>query len=508
MPPISMARTRPVRWRTITAILVAAVLAACSTVTNPVSGKAERTVMDERSEIAEGQKAHAEVLKEYTRLDNPALQAYVDGVGQRLARQSHRAELKWTFTVLDSPEINAFALPGGYVYITTGIMTYLDSEADLAGVLGHEIGHVTARHGAQRATRQQAAGIGVLAASVLGAVLEAKGVSGAGQIAGQASQSIAAGHIAKYGREQESQADQLGAEYLQRVGLDPRNMVDVIRVLRDQDLFRADVAKAEGRPAPPPNDWLSSHPSSEQRLQDIVQRANAYQGKYGDEGRTRYLQAIQGMGFGESRAQGVTRGRNFYHEDLGLALTAPAGWRIENGAEAITLVNPTGEAGLVVRLVPAEAGRTHDEVLRNLLKPEQGRTERFSLYNGAPATHLVGSRRNDKGQTQGIEATVANGPGNRFYLMAYAAKDAAALDRARAGLREAESSLRALNDADRQAARPWVVRTVAMPPGGFEQLARSSPLGPHALAQLRLLNNAYTSAPPPAGRPVKVVVPQ
>lgn len=112
-------------------------------------------------------------------LADPRLQAYVDGVGQRLAAQSHRANLKWTFTVLDSPEVNAFALPGGYVYITRGILAYLDSEAELAGVVGHEIGHITAPHGAQRATRQQNAGLGVLAASVLGMVLESRGVGGA-----------------------------------------------------------------------------------------------------------------------------------------------------------------------------------------------------------------------------------------------------------------------------------------------------------------------------------------
>ena len=154
---------------TLLAVLLA--LGGCgSNVVNPVSGRTERTVIDERSEVAEGAKEHAQVLAEYGALADPRLQAYVDGVGQRLAAQSHRANLKWTFTVLDSPEVNAFALPGGYVYITRGILAYLDSEAELAGVVGHEIGHITARHGAQRATRQQNAGLGVLAASVLGMV--------------------------------------------------------------------------------------------------------------------------------------------------------------------------------------------------------------------------------------------------------------------------------------------------------------------------------------------------
>ncbi|MDP3221840.1 MAG: M48 family metalloprotease, partial [Rubrivivax sp.] len=119
-------------------------LVGCGTkVVNPVSGQAERSVMDEQTEIAEGRKAHQAVLAEYGVLANPKLQAYVNGVGQKLAKESHRANLAWTFTVLDSPDITAFALPGGYVYLTRGNMAYRESEADLAGVLGHEIGHVT-----------------------------------------------------------------------------------------------------------------------------------------------------------------------------------------------------------------------------------------------------------------------------------------------------------------------------------------------------------------------------
>ena len=141
-------------------LLAAALLAGCatSTVRNPVTGENERTVMDEPSEIAEGKKAHAQVLQEYGVYPNPKLQAYVNGIGQRLAKQSERSQLEWHFTVLDSPEINAFALPGGYVYVTRGIMAYMESEADLAGVIGHEIGHVTARHAAAACRRRRGGG--------------------------------------------------------------------------------------------------------------------------------------------------------------------------------------------------------------------------------------------------------------------------------------------------------------------------------------------------------------
>ncbi|PKO57938.1 MAG: peptidase [Betaproteobacteria bacterium HGW-Betaproteobacteria-19] len=461
--------------------------------------------MDEASEIAEGRKAHQQVLAEYGTYANPQLQAYVDRVGQNLARLSHRSRLPWTFTVVDSPEINAFALPGGYVYITRGLMAYLDNEAELAAVVGHEIGHVTARHGAQRATRQQDAGLGVLAATVLGAVLESQGVGGAASAAGQMSQGVAAGWLASYSREQELQADELGAEYLVRNRYDPGNMVAVIGALKDQERFAADVARAEGRAPPAGANWLSSHPSNDQRLADIRRFAAGYQGDYGDDGRTRYLQVIDGMSFGESRTQGVTRGRNFFHEELGIALTAPRGWRIRNTPEAITVVNEAGDAGLIVRLVPPQAGNTHDEIIRKLIRPTEGRVERGTLQ-GLAATQFSGARRNDRGQTEAVRVLLVSGPGNRNYLLNYGARDTAALQRAAVGLAEAQGSFRPLNASERAAARPWVLKTAPYPRGGFAELARSSPLGPNAEAQLRLLNSSYASGTEPRpGQPVKVV---
>lgn len=479
-------------------------LAGCATVTNPVSGQRELTVMDERSEIAEGRKAHQQVLQEYGAYPNPRLQAYVNEVGQRLARQSHRGNLAWHFTVLDSPEINAFALPGGYIYITRGLMAYLESEADLAGVIGHEIGHVTARHGAQRATRQQTAGLGVLAATILGAVLESQGVAGATDLAGSLSQGVAAGYIASYSRDQELQADKLGAEYLARVNYDPKNMVDVIRVLKSQEQFAADTARAEGRNPPAQAGWLASHPSNEKRLQDIVQIAGQYKGRYDDEGRARYLKAIEGMTFGESREQGVTRGQHFYHEPLGIALTAPDGWKVQNTPEVVALMNAAGDAGLLVHVAPPNAGRTHDEIIRNVFRPEQGRTERLTLGSFA-ATHFAGVGRNRQGQAQGIEATVVTGPAARHFLLIYGARDARTLQRARGKLREAEASFRALTGTDIAAARPWTLKTMPYQRGMFSQLARTSPLPGNAEQQLRLINGVYAGGEPPPGQLVKVV---
>jgi predicted Zn-dependent protease len=493
---------------TLTSLAIAtALLAGCgSKVQNPVSGQNERSAMTESAEVTEGKKGHAQVMQEYTALNNPRLQAYVNDIGQRLAKLSHRPTLAWTFTVLDSPEINAFALPGGYIYITRGIMAYMESEADLAGVIGHEIGHVTARHGAQRATRQQNAGMGVMAASVLGAILEAKGMAGAGQMASEVSQTAAAGYVAKYGREQELQADSLGAEYLARGNLDPRNMVDVINVLKNQERFAADLARAQGRPVPEQNSWLASHPSNDERLAQITRLSAQYKdtGKYVDEGRARYMQMIDGMPFGESAEQGLTRGANFYHSGLGIAVTAAPGWSIQNQPDQIVLVNPTRDAGLSIHLAPPNAGKTHEEVIRNLIKPSAGRVEPRQI-NGLPATHFVGTQAAQNGQQNSIELTVVTGPKNNTYLLVYQAKDAATLQRNMAQMRQSENGFRTMNQNDAAAARPWLLRASAMPRGGFAELARLTPLA-NPEQQLRLINGVYAGGTIPPGAPIKIVV--
>ena len=496
-------------------LAAAALLSACgTTVRNPVTGQNERTVMTEEAEVAEGRKAHPQILAEYGRMGDEGLQTYVNGIGQKLAAQSHRANLKWTFTVLDTPDINAFALPGGYVYITRGLMAYLDSEADLAGVLGHEIGHVTARHGAQQATRQQRAGVGVLAATIGGVLLEAAGVGGAAQVASQAAQSVAAGHVAKYGREAETQADRLGAEYLAKVRYDPKNMIDVIQVLKDQERFAADVARAAGRTQTSAPTWLASHPSNDQRLADIRGLATqlaATSPAWNDDARVRYLRAIDGATFGDGREQGVVRGRHFFHESLGIAMSAPAGWRIVNSAEQVMVMNAAGDAGLVMKLVPAEAGTDHAEILRKTLGATEGRTDRLTLGGSLPATHFSGQRRNAQGQVGTLEATLVTGPANRVFLLGWAARDAATLQAARGGLREAELSFRPLTGAEAAAAKPWRLKLVPMPAGGFAELARQSPVTDAAERQLRLLNGAYgerggaSGNEPRAGQLVKVV---
>ncbi len=260
-------------------------LTACST--NPVSGKRDFTLINQDQELAIGAEGHKSILKEKKRYNNSQLQAYVNNIGQQLARQSHRSDIRYTFTVLDDPTVNAFALPGGYIYVTTGLMAYLNSEGELAGVLGHEIGHVTAKHG----VKQQSAGA---VGAILQSVLADKAGTTAGQGFGQLGQALLSG----YGRDHELQADKLGAEYLARVGYDPENMIEVVRVLKSQEEFDKYQAQKEGRKVQAYHGVFSSHPDNDTRLKEVIRQANQFKTQtIRDAGHDRYLKQIDGLSF-------------------------------------------------------------------------------------------------------------------------------------------------------------------------------------------------------------------
>lgn len=500
-PPLSTRLSRALAAMIPAAALM---LAGCATSVNPVSGRVDRGLMSEEQEIRSGQLIDQEVRKEYTPYNNPALQAYVNAVGQRLSAQSHRASLPWKFTVVDSPEINAFAVQGGFIYITRGLLAYLDSEAELAGVLGHEIGHVTARHGA-RADHDQKA---IAGATVLGTIIAAAaGYSRAAELINEYGAPVAqASFLLPRSREHELQADQLGAEYLQRVNFDPDVMIRVIGVLRAQEVFARDEARALGRNTDETPNWLRTHPSNDQRLADIKRIAAQYTGKYQDEGRGRYLQAINGMTFGDSREHGVTRGQSFYHEPLGFTLRAPTNWQFQNAPNELGVLANDMSAAVSMRPSPQSRG-DHNAAIRNLLAPDQGRTEAATI-NGLRATNFIGSK-----QGRSIDATVIT-LGNLDYVFVKMQKAEARGSKTNA-LRDIVASFRAMTAADRENAEPYKLRTVPLPKSNvpsttpWAELARDvSRIAPHLRnpeAQLRLLNQVYPQGTIAAGQLVKVI---
>jgi predicted Zn-dependent protease len=468
-------------------IIAIAVLSGCAA--NPVTGERQVMLMSEQDEISAGRKADEDVKKEYGVYNNQRLQAYVSEVGMKMAKLSHRTTLPWQFTVVDSSDINAFALPGGFIYITRGLMAYLESEAELAGVLGHEIGHVTAKHGAARQSQGTVAQGASVLLEVLGQVYG--GFSGAGNVASGIGQGI----ILRNGREAELQADELGAEYLSRTGHDPKSMISVIRVLRAQEQFAEDQAAREGkqRQQRMPT-WLSTHPSNDQRLGEITKISEKYKAAYGDPGRDKYLRMIDGMTFGDSSEQGVVRGNQFYHEGLGFALTAPVGWKIQNSPEQLLVVNPEGTAGVIMQLATGQ-GNNAEDIVRKVLKPTQGNFSRDTV-NSFSATYFSGARQAQQGQAI-VEAAVIRS-GNQDFLFALVGKGNQDMQRARPDASQFVRTFRSLTPQDKAAAKPYVLRTVNRAP--LSGLAQRSPVSRDGsgVDRLRLLNGVYPNGEPSA----------
>ena len=475
--------------RTVLITLGALTLTHCAQ--NPVTGDKNFVLMSEQQEIEMGAQAHQDVLKEYAALDHPSLQAYVNEVGQRLAKQSHRPELNWHFTVVDSPDVNAFALPGGYVYITRGIMAYLNSEAELAGVVGHEIGHVTARHGVRQQSATTAAGLG----AVLGSIL----VPGLNNQAGATLlQTLAQSWTAGYGREHELESDRLGAQYLAKTGYNPQAMIEVIGVLKNQELFAAEQAKHDGKTPATYHGTFDTHPSNDARLKQVVGEANKYTVPNPREGRSEYLHQMAGVYFGDSPDQGVIRDNALLHEKLGLAVQFPSGWKLQNRPDRVVAVSPQGDA-----LVELQTGPKNDKPLDTLqkgLKLDVGARYDSGMLSGYPAAFAAGAQ---QGKPVVVAAVVFNGA---QYLIAGMAKDKTVYSRERNTLRGAINSFHALTTAEKQMARPYVLQlTTAQPGVTMSKLAQHSPLGVQAESQLRLLNDLYPRGEPKPGQLLKIV---
>ena len=329
---------------------------------NPVSGDQDFVLLSVDNEIAIGRTNHPKIIAQYGRYDDESLQVYVQSVGEKLASVSHRPELLYRFTVLDTPMINAFALPGGYVYITRGLMAYLNSEAELAAVLGHEIGHVTARHGVRQQSASQAANIGYTIGSILFPELRAAPSQDLFNILGGAL-------LSGYGREHELESDGLGAEYLAKAGYDPKAMIDVIRVLKNQETFSAAEAKKQGREVKGYHGLFASHPDNDTRLHEVVASADKYAGAQKTKiGRSDYLTHINGLVFGDSEEQGIRSDRHFYHLTMNFAVEFPAGWQINNNPASLQSLSPNGDAIVEMRVTDLNLKLSPLEFIKQRLK--------------------------------------------------------------------------------------------------------------------------------------------
>ena len=473
------------RPRAVFFALLTLLLADCAQ--NPVTGEVNFVLVTEQQELSLGRRADQDVKKEYALYDIRGLQDYVNSVGQRLSGYSHRSALNYRFTVLDSPEVNAFALPGGYIYVTRGILAFLNSEAELAAVLGHEIGHVTARHSVRQISAAQGADI---LFNILGAVSPAMRSSGVQSVTSLLGNVLLAG----YGREHELEADRLGAEYLARAGYDPQAMIRVIGVLKNQELFDAETAKQEGREARAYHGVFASHPDNDTRLKEVVGAAERLRTGQTEEGRDTYLARTTGMVFGDSAHEGFVRGGSFYHTDMGIALRLPVGWRVLNQRDRVTAIAPGAEARLEMTLEKKPQGEPAD-FLRRATRGTANDIE-VGPINALPAAVAIARGR--------LIAVIFHG-GNAF-ILAGAGRAENAFSKHLETMRTSIGSFHAMTAEERAAIRPLAINVKkAAAATRFADLAQGSPLGKNAEAMLRLVNALYPTGEPKPGQPVKVI---
>ncbi|MGH9173710.1 MAG: M48 family metalloprotease, partial [Vicinamibacterales bacterium] len=331
--------------RVLISLALAAALTACAT--NPVTGKREVSLLSEAQEIAIGQQYDAEVRREMGVYDDPELQRYVSDIGHRLAKLSHRPNLPWTFTVVDHSAINAFALPGGFIYITRGILPYLDDEAELAGVLGHEIAHVTARHAAQQYTRATGGQLGLIALGIF--------VPGARPFGDLASTALGIAFL-KYGRDDERESDRIGMEYASQGGWDPSGVPRFLATLA-----RVDELSERGVP-----NFLTTHPEPAARVietEPLAAKLAASGGSQRD--REGYREQIDGVVVGDNPKDGIVRGNVFLHPVLRFALEFPEGWEVMNTPSQVAAREPGQQHFMLLQMVDQPRGRTPEEIAVN-----------------------------------------------------------------------------------------------------------------------------------------------
>lgn len=360
---------------------------------NPVTGKRNFVLLSQEQELAMGKQADPEIVNYFGLYPDKTLQKLIQEKGQQMAAISHRNDLTYQFKIVDSPVVNAFAVPGGYVYFTRGIMAHFNNEAEFAGVLGHEIGHVAARHSAQAYSRSLLAQLGLVAGMVIAPELS--------QFADLAQTGVGLLFL-KFGRDDERESDRLGVEYSTKIGYDAQEMAEFFRTL-DR------LAKQTGAAEVPA--FLSTHPDPLNRYERVTKLAAEWQDKLDktvpEVNRNRYLKMIDGLVYGEDPRQGYVEGSTFYHPELKFQFRVPGDWALHNAPQQVQMAPKGGKALMTLTLVPGASLQTAAEAViqkNGLTLLESGNVQ----VNGLPAIALVA------GQEQAQQNVRA-----LFYLIQY-----------------------------------------------------------------------------------------
>jgi predicted Zn-dependent protease len=468
--------------RLILPALLASSVVMCAR--NPVTGRRELSLISESQEVSMGQEAAKQVAASIPPVADDALQRYVSGLGMQLARASERPNLPWSFTVIDDPQVNAFALPGGPIFITRGILSHMNSEAQLVSVLGHEIGHITAKHSVQQMSQAQLAQIGLIAA-----VIVKPGLAQFGDLASQGLGLL----FLKFGRDDETQADDLGFKYMTTGGYSPTEMAEMFRTLQ-----RLGGGSTEGRVP----EWLSTHPDPGNRVEKTLQRTAATSLPAGLKvERDAFLQRTEGLIFGENPREGFFRQQQFLHPELRFQLDFPSGWQTQNQPSAVASISPQQDALVVLAL----AGTASPNQALSEFFGQQGITNQGTSsgsINGMPAASGTFTANTQDGVLAGNVAFVSL-DNRTFRLLAYTPQQR--YSAYRGVFAQSLGSFRRLTDPAALAVQPVRVRVVRLPRAMTVTEFHQAYPSPIPLAQVALINGVEPTTTLPAGTLVKRV---
>ncbi len=457
-------------------------LSACAA--NPTGGL-DFVTMSESREIELGAELHQQMLQEMPVYRDQDLQDYVNEVGQKLAAVSHRPEIEYTFTVVDSPDINAFALPGGFVYINRGLIAYLNSEDELAAVLGHEIGHVTARHAVRQQAARQTNSVVAVAAVI---------ATGVGSL-GETTSLLGGALLSGYGRDMELESDGLGAEYLANAGYDPLAMVEVIGVLKNHE----DFTKRTSSGAVSYHGVFATHPRNDTRLQEVVGRANELSaGEREAVDPSVFREKVSGLALGPSLQIGGSEARNRYYQGLlNYTMVFPDGWSWNETTTTLDAIAADESLSLnvsVQRLQQMKEPRLYIRDDLNIV--ELQKTEALSQF-GLQGYSGINPADNTR------VAVIYYGP--RAFILRGSQTDGALSDDNDAVLLETIRSFRPIAPNERSFANPTSIQYVRSDGKTYAQLAAENPFDEYAEDLLRLYNGDYPRGEPVAGEWIKIV---
>jgi predicted Zn-dependent protease len=488
------------RMRPFLVLVAATSLLLTGCVSNPATGGKSVGVGGMDGEKKTVQKHHQEIVKALGLYDDQATQEYVNQVGLKVARVSDLPAEEFKFFVIDDEAINAFTTGCCNVYVNRGLLVSLNSEAELAGVLGHEIGHVTARHPARRQARGVAASLGAMAAAIL------TGSNAIGQLANIGAQAWMMG----YGRENEMEADRLGMKYMTKAGYNPESIGAVFDMFKSGEKFERQRAAAEGREPRLYHGVFSSHPSPDQRaVQAAKGAANVKDAP--PEGwvvrHDEYLTTLNGIAYGSSKAQGIVRDNRFYHADMNITLAFPRGWTIDNMRDRLIAFTPKKDAVMQVMIDAKPDKQAPREFLLTKLKGASTMKGEPLTVNGDDGYTIVTRSGSPIDNGLGPVRWAVVYHGQSAYIFAGASRSAMnGVPEVDGLILATTSTLRSLRASEFPLAEPYRIKVVkATDKTRLNDYASDMPEDKFKKETLELINALYPNKAPVPGQLFKVV---